>query len=173
MKSTVFFILLVIASLCNAQTSIEKEFIVEAKGMTADDIYQHARLWVAETFANEQHSIAVDDKANHILTGNGSLKFTAPRVFGYMYIDGHIFFKYSIQTKDNRLKVKFYSYTHEGLDTSYGIIPDEDPAALKRDRGGNKKVWSALIDDSKNNNTQLAESIHKHFNQALHADNNW
>lgn len=63
---------------------IQVSEVVQAEGLTKDQLYSKARLWFAEYFRDSESVLEVEDKSSGILLGNGILTVNVPsNISGY------------------------------------------------------------------------------------------
>ena len=104
-----------------ATTFEERESVFEIPGVSQDEIYKRARLWIAETFVSAEDVITFDDADLGIVKGTA--------IGGYrpaLDWEGYVEFKYnfSVYTRDGGAKLDFQGARRIGQYSSYGLNAD-------------------------------------------------
>lgn len=104
-----------------ATTFEERESVFEVPGVSQDEIFKRARLWIAETFVSAEDVITFDD------ADLGIVKGTAVGGYGQAFDwEGYVEFKYnfSVYTRDGGAKLDFQGARRLGRYSSYGLNGD-------------------------------------------------
>jgi len=86
--------------------SVEK--VYEAPGLTQKQIYDGARLWIAQTFKDAKKVIELEDPEAGIIIGNGNMAYPATDAEKLWVLkDERVFFSIRIDTKDGKFRMRF------------------------------------------------------------------
>ena len=90
--------------------------------ITADELYNRARLWFAETYKDANSVLQISDKQAGELVGKGNMKHTPSSWVGTSGVAGFISYTIKINVKDGRYKYQVSKFYHEGtrVASSYG-----------------------------------------------------
>ena len=78
-------------------------YVYDLPDMTQDEIYKHARIWVAETYNSAESVISFEDEESGMLKGNGIGEL---RPEGDLY-SRQFLYNIGIYCKDNKSKIEF------------------------------------------------------------------
>ena len=100
-----------------ATTFEERESVFEVPGVSQDEIFKRARLWIAETFVSAEDVITFDDADLGIVKGTAIGEYRSD--FDWTYVK----FKYnfSVYTRDGGAKLDFQGARRIGKYSSYGL----------------------------------------------------
>lgn len=103
-----------------ATTFEERESVFEVPGVSQDEIFKRARLWIAETFVSAEDVITFDDADLGIVKGTAIGEYRP--AFDWMYVK----FKYnfSVYTRDGGAKLDSQGARRIGQYSSYGLNAD-------------------------------------------------
>lgn len=81
--------------------------IVEAPGMTKDQIYDGTRMWIAENFRSAKAVLEYENKEAGTLIGNGSMQYPCAGLDCLAKNDWVTHFTMRVDIKDGKFKVSF------------------------------------------------------------------
>ncbi len=76
--------------------------VISIDNQSANDLYTHIKLWIAENFKSANDVIQLDDKENGVLVVKGIIPATMKTVVGMYTYSMHTNFKF--ETKENRFR---------------------------------------------------------------------
>lgn len=108
-----------------------KEYVevVTFDGISQKEIYDESKRWLAKNFKSSKSVIQYDDSASGMIIGKGNFDFPC---VGYIecaaYANSNVNFTLTIETKDNRARLKFDDLGIFSPPSSYNgmIIPGGD-----------------------------------------------
>ena len=98
------------AGIATTNEPLINESIIDVPGMSADEIHEKSKDWIALSFRSAKSVIGYDDIESHLLTGNGSV--TAPI---YMSGKNSMGFKFTLRSKEGKFKMTYSDYYWIGL----------------------------------------------------------
>lgn len=132
------------AQLAEVQKPIEQVF--EAPGHTKDEIYNAAKIWIAESFRSAKAVIEYDNKDEGTIIGNGLIPYPCKGAFDCLSkSDWKVRFTVRIDTKDDKFRLTFsnMNLTWPAAYRSGIATPAHDgPIYSKKDRD---KIGTALL----------------------------
>ena len=132
------------AQLAEVQKPIEQVF--EAPGHTKDEIYNAAKIWIAESFRSAKAVIEYDNKDEGTIIGNGLIPYPCKGAFDCLgKPDWKVRFTVRIDTKDDKFRLTFsnMNLTWPAAYRSGIATPAHDgPIYSKKDRD---KIGAALL----------------------------
>ncbi|MCF8370557.1 MAG: DUF4468 domain-containing protein [Bacteroidales bacterium] len=120
---TIAFTILVFVA--NAQFPIDPETqkikyseVVEFDGMTKEQLYQKAKLWIVSTLKSGDNMVELDGTSSDQVVGTGNLLLDSVQNYmvNWYYTKGQLNFKFIVFCKEGRLK-----YSVENILLSYQI----------------------------------------------------
>jgi len=134
------------------------EQVFEAPGHTKDEIYNAAKIWIAESFRSAKAVIEYDNKDEGTIIGNGLIPYPCKGAFDCLgKPDWKVRFTVRIDTKDDKFRLTFsnMNLTWPAAYRSGIATPAHDgPISSQKDRD---KIGTALLAFG----PQLAASIGK------------
>lgn len=133
MKRLIFAIVLTCIPFVGfAQKPLEFSTIIRQDSLSAQELYEATRNWIAESYVNNK-AVVRDDNPGKQITGKGSIKFSTSMM--YSSIDGFIEYLLDIQFRDGRLKLSMRNFTHTAghkalYDNNMGVLVDSLPSNL-------------------------------------------
>lgn len=129
MKAKLFFTiaLSLLVFVANAQFPIDPETqkikyseVVEFDGMTKEQLYQKAKLWIVSTLKSGDNMVELDGTSSDQVVGTGNLLLDSVHNYNIdrAYTKGQLNFKFIVFCKDGRLK-----YSVENFLFSYWVSP--------------------------------------------------
>lgn len=91
------------------------EDVIEAPGLSSNQLYQNAKLWFLNTFKSSKDVITFEDPQLGIISGNGL--FTIYSDFLNSTIDRNVYFTVKIEVKENKFR-----YTISDLTVGSSIL---------------------------------------------------
>lgn len=88
--------------------------VLQAPGLTADQIYGKAKNWLANNMPNATNIIQLDDDVNKHLTSKATLGFEVNHLT-LSSLTGYIRFNIDIAARDGRYRVRFSDFNHEAV----------------------------------------------------------
>jgi hypothetical protein len=108
--------------------------VTEVADVALEDLYNRAYLWASGGSIDGLYSIHELDRWNGILIMTGSFPFQMKKnVIGWRRIEGHIFYRLTIYTRDGKYKYVFSHFVHQGSGDQaidYGRIYDSKSTDL-------------------------------------------
>ncbi len=133
-----------VAITCNAQEPLSYSKVIKKEGMTAQQLYEASKNWLARTYVDSK-AVIRDDNPGKELTGKGKLVFSTNMM--YSSLQGYIGYLIDLQFKDGRMKFTMSNFHHEPthqakFDNNMGLLVDSLPKDLKDIgiEGGNRKT---------------------------------
>jgi hypothetical protein len=130
--------------------------VVQADGVSRDELYTRAKIWFAATFVDSKHVLEVEDKAEGLLIGKGSFAFE-PRGFSLTFFRSQVVFILKVSLTDGRYKYDLRDFRHKGSVTfsprlgsvapiDVGLITNssEAPAIGTLSQKRRPKLWEQL-----------------------------
>jgi len=123
--------------LTEADRTFEK--IVEAPGFTKDQIYNAARIWIAQNFKSAKSVIEMDSKEDGIIVGNGIIPYPSSGLESVAKDGWKVPFSMRIDIKDQKFRVSFFnimlsippSGTGTGRTSEFPVRRQSDMDAIK------------------------------------------
>lgn len=131
------------------------ERIVNAPGLTKEQIYIETKIWIAENFHSSKEVIEVDSRGDGLIIGNGVMNYpcTGMDCFGR---DGHqVPFTMKIEIKDEKFKATFSNIRIKLPSMPPFQVASENPISQQGDMDKIKPALIQLTDD-------LLTSMQKH-----------
>lgn len=118
---------------CFAQKPLEFSMVIKQDSLSAQELYEAAKNWFAETYVNNK-TVVRDENPGKQITGKGSIPFSCNMM--YSSINGFIEYLIDIQFRDGRLKLTTRNFSHvadhkAAFDNNMGTLVDELPSDLK------------------------------------------
>ena len=111
------------------------------------DLYAQAKMFFVEAFKNSKAVIQLEDPANKIIIGEGSIPYSSRYLIGSGTTIGKISFRMSISCKNGRYKYDIGNFNHEGKSMSFGYITNVvDPKNRFGPTGTRIKVYQEMKD---------------------------
>lgn len=79
--------------------------VIEAKGVSAENLYNSARLWFLENFKYSKEVIQYESKETGIVSGNGNTDFGISSIMN-TYVENTLFFTITIEVKEEKFRYK-------------------------------------------------------------------
>lgn len=93
---------------------LECDTVLQAPGLTADQIYTNVKTWFANNMRSANNVIQLDDAANRHIIGKANIEFKVNN-FTWSNLTGNIWFTIDIAARDGRFRVKLSDFNHEAL----------------------------------------------------------
>lgn len=157
------------------------ESVVSIPDVSANEIYDLAQMWFAETFVSAENVLQVQDKESKMLIGRGVFEYKKAGIMTTTSVDGYISFLIKIFVKEGRYKYVITDFVHSGTNTSYyraadfGLITTENECPVKvsgNPKGVCQKNWDKMKKECEINAKLLIKSL----KQGISKDNlqdNW
>lgn len=106
------FACLVLVTGCAGMMPVDKsqltfDRVVEAPGMTKDQIYDSTRMWIAENFRSAKAVLEYENKEAGTLIGNGSMQYPCSGMDCLTKNDWKTHYTMRVDIKDSKFKVSF------------------------------------------------------------------
>lgn len=88
--------------------------VLQAPGLTADQIYNKAKTWLANNMPDATNIIQLDDDVNKHIISKGTLGFEVKHLT-LSSLTGYIRFNIDIAARDGRYRVRFSDFNHEAV----------------------------------------------------------
>ena len=133
MKQAIFLSVILIATVYIQLSGQEGKPLVifgvaKVTDLAMEDLYNRAYLWASDGSIEGLYSIHEVDRWNGVLIMTGSFPFQLEKkVNGWRRIEGDIFYRLTIYTRDGKYKYVFSHFVHQGsveLPINYGRIYD-------------------------------------------------
>jgi len=98
-----------------------KEKIVELEGVSKDEIYKRALLFITKEFKSAKDVIQLQDKEEGRIIGKGALLYNAAPFNPGLNYSGHFFFTVTIECKDGKYRYVIDQIRHEATLPSYTV----------------------------------------------------
>lgn len=131
-KKVLTLFLLSLSINCYSQESLKFSKIITIDSIGAKEIYNITKKWVIESFNSPGKVIQIDDSEQNLILVRAKENYSKNNIF-YVAFEGWVNYTIQIQTKDGRLKVELFNFSHqnlERLDQSYSlgeIYSEENP----------------------------------------------
>lgn len=93
-------------------TPLQCDTVIQAQGLTAEQIYTNLNVWFADNMRSANAVIQLDDKENCHIIGKTSLPFEVNH-FTWAYLTGLIHYTIDVAARDGRFKVVIRDFIHE------------------------------------------------------------
>lgn len=111
-KMLLIFIMLITAMLSYANEPLARDSVIQASGLTAQQIYDSLKKWfVANAKYDSRYIIEHDDAANKHLVGKMNFRYQAKHI-NYAPGSGHISVVIEIMARDGRFKIRMTNFCH-------------------------------------------------------------
>ena len=102
---------------------LQCDTVIQAKGLTAEQIYGKIKVWFANSMRSSNNVIQLDDINNHHIIGKANIDFEVNNMTWHS-LTGTIHFTIDIAARDGRFKLKLYNFTHEAYKDGWteGIV---------------------------------------------------
>lgn len=133
-KVLILLVLLLGTIVSYAQKPLELSEVIKADGLTAQQLYEISKNWMARTYVDSK-AVMRDDNPGKELTGKGKTKLVINNI-AYSGMSGYINYTIDIQFREGRLKFTMNSFYHEPTkkvmyDNDMGAVLDSLPDDLK------------------------------------------
>lgn len=135
MKKVLFTLMLLVSTMaCYAQKPLDLTEVIKADGLTAQQLYEISKNWLARTYVDSK-AVMRDDNPGKELTGKGKIRLEIANLT-YRGMSGYINYTIDILFRDGRLKFNMNNFYHEPTekvlyDNQMGIVLDSLPDDLK------------------------------------------
>lgn len=157
------------------------EEVVQVPELTADEIYEQARMWFAESFINANNVLQVQDKEAGQLIGRGQFDYVSATFTASQGMNGYISFLVKIFVKEGRYKYIITDFSHKGYPSgsskygvSFGIITEdtEAPTIVKGNfKSWHQKQWDKMQTKSRKTAKVLSTTIKEYISKDKLQDN--
>ncbi len=86
--------------------------VLQAPGLTADQIYNNVKIWFANSMRSANDVIQLDDPASKHVIGKAAIPMNVKNMTWYC-LTGHIRYKIDIAARDGRYRVIMSNFMHE------------------------------------------------------------
>lgn len=122
MKKVLFvFGMLLLMQNSFAQDDLIYSDVIEVEGASKSELYNRAKIYLADAFVDLNEVIQVDDKDAGIIVCKGLLKYTPTFISGSAGTEGYIKFTLKISLKEGRYKYEFLDFYHKPNPSSYSF----------------------------------------------------
>lgn len=133
-KVLILLVLLMGAVVSYAQKPLELSEVIKAEGLTAQQLYEISKNWMARTYVDSK-AVMRDDNPGKELTGKGKTKLVINNIT-YTGMSGYIDYTIDLQFREGRLKITLNNFLHEPTkevmyDNKMGAVLDSLPDDLK------------------------------------------
>ncbi len=112
-----FILLTIFPFFLQSQVAIEYERVFELEG-DSEALFKKARNWVNDQYIDANSGLTIVDEESMYIAGKGAIRFNTRKVFiGNLATDGIIRYKLDLNFKDDKVKLRLYSFSHEGTNT--------------------------------------------------------
>lgn len=129
----------------------EVSTIYHAPGMSQEEIYDEARIWVAENFRSADAVLEHEDPDDGVIIGNGMVSYPCEAMGCMVKDDWDVRFTMRVDVKPERFKVDFKNILLT-WPPSGGMPGHEGPVSLKQDMD---KIRLALV--------EMSDEMHEHI----------
>jgi len=99
--------------------------VIEVPEVTADVLYDRARIWFAESLVDSKDGLELEDRDGHMLLGKATVAYSPTVLASSSHTVGHVRFAVKVQTKDGRVRLTLTNFTHTA-NTSIGQLTTGD-----------------------------------------------
>jgi hypothetical protein len=156
--------------------------VVKVDSNNADQLYQRAKLWVAETYNSAQDVVQLDDATSHTLLIKGVMIYKSNVEYANSAASGKIDYTLKILTKDGRYKYSLENFIHTGSPwgtanpdrPDFGLITtaEQCPREIKNSyKKWRQKVWVDIKAQIESYATNVVSSLKAHMGKKAVADN--
>ncbi|MFZ1705022.1 MAG: DUF4468 domain-containing protein [Saprospiraceae bacterium] len=139
-----------------AQDWSDKIVKVDSFNLPKSELYDKVKLAIYDVFVSGEESIQLDDKEKGVLIGKGS--FLTPDIrngFGTVLGSRSIFYKYTIEIKDNKYRITISDHTHEIIGRFDGQRPLHPSGQIKL----TDKLWNKYKSECNENAEKVIQSL--------------
>lgn len=131
----------------------EKEVstVYQAPGKSRDEIYNEARIWVAESFRSADAVLEHEDPDSGVIIGNGVVSYPCEGMGCMVKSDWDVNFTMRVDVKPERFKVDFKNIRLSWPATD-GMPAYDGPVNQKQDMD---KIRAALV--------EMSDEMHEHI----------
>lgn len=98
---------------------LELDTVIQVPNVSASQLYNGAKVWLAKNMRSSNNVIQLDDVANAHLIGKANCSFDVNN-FTWSNLSGCIWFTLDFQARDGRFRLKIYDISHESFNKTYG-----------------------------------------------------
>lgn len=80
--------------------------VVAVPGVSADELYDRVREWVALTFEDVHQVVQLEDAARHVVIGSGYSSFQVQRPNGKPGASDYLWFRFRVETREGRYRIE-------------------------------------------------------------------
>lgn len=153
MRKTIlaFIIFTAISMTVFGQETLTYTEVVQVDSVSKDELYNRAKLWLANTYVNSKAVLQIDNKEEGQIICKALMIYT-PKIFsGSEQTKGTIRYTFKIYLKDGRYKYEITDFFHDPDGNEYGKFgvgtvttakecPDPKPMA----KGWSNNIWNDI-----------------------------
>lgn len=154
--------------------------VVQAEGLTTDQLYKNAKDWLIRTFVDAKEVIQYENREEGEIQGKAVTKYNSPVLVGSIPVSGYISYLVIIKVKDGRYKYEFTNFLHSGTDGQYstinfGLITTdiEAPKIKGQMKGWCQKQWDHMKKTSSVEVNNIVISLKEAMAQKPEAEDEW
>lgn len=150
MRKTILLVALSLFSFSLAAQESEKLSFVEVvpvEGVSSDELYNRAEMWVATAFQNSNKVVKYRNKENKQLILNPNTDFSYSKLVGSEGARGVIEYTMTINIKDNRYRVEITDCFHRSYSQTfagYGILTGDSIPSKWPTKKWSQSIWNEL-----------------------------
>ncbi|MCK0199126.1 DUF4468 domain-containing protein [Ornithobacterium rhinotracheale] len=151
MKKVLLLLFLCLFAMTKAQEAKPLGFtkVVEVPGVSKENLYNRAKLWVSDNFKKAEYVVDVDDKENGLIICKSNYLFESKSITGGDTARGRVTFTLKMFFKDGKYKYEITDFVHSNKD--FGLLTESDEPARKKSfgKGWYQKIWKEIKTDAK------------------------
>lgn len=151
MRRIVLFLTVTLcAFIARAQESVKLDLVevVPVEGVSADDLYDRAEMWVSQAFKNPDKVVKYKNKETHQLILNPQIPFQYSHLVGSAVVAGSIDYTVKINTREGRYRLEITDCYHKAS-YSLGLLTADSILLERKHKSGTlkweQKVWTELL----------------------------
>ncbi|MCK0199125.1 DUF4468 domain-containing protein [Ornithobacterium rhinotracheale] len=186
MKKVLLLLFLCLFAMTKAQEAKPLGFtkVVEVPGVSKENLYNRAKLWVSDNFKKVDYVVDVDDKEGGVLICKSNFPIQKDGFWGIDF-DGRINFTLKLLFKDGKYKYELTNYLHEpnlNKKAFFGLLTTSEkyPASEgynKKDYKFNKKWfdenWKEIKSMSEEKSLIIIKSLETGMKEPNIIEDNW
>ncbi|WP_299458137.1 DUF4468 domain-containing protein [uncultured Rikenella sp.] len=163
-KIVLFLTVALCAFVARAQESVKLDLVevVPVEGVSADDLYDRAEMWVSQAFKNPDKVVKYKNKETHQLILNPQIPFQYSKLVGSAGVEGSIEYTVKINTREGRYRLEVTDCFHKAS-YSMGLLTSDTVLLEPKHRWGSlkweQKVWLELLGAMKKEMAIISASL--------------
>lgn len=150
-KIVLFFIVALCVFVARAQESVKLDLVevVPVEGVSADDLYNRAEMWISQAFKNPDRVVKYKNKESHQLILNPETPFRYSKLSGSEGVKGPIAYTIKINTREGRYRLEITDCYHKAAIYGFGLLTTDSVLLEPKHKGITLKwqqnVWTELL----------------------------